>query len=349
MKIDLAKNKPAIEKLSELPWLRVDEALLTLIPLIKTSSPVRVAGKVESVNDRYDQWIYGEISGKESSIRFRIPKEEGCPPVGSQVIITGVFAIRPAKFHEGLETMLSGQIDPKSKEILNIQGERKKALSFERKRPPTRINNWIINNESDLKRFALLGTNVGITDAAAAIAQHGINPEWRTILVSMVNRIDILKAIKNILHDNSITGFALVRGGGPSSTMEVWEDEEILSSFVNSVKPFYAALGHSTDLILLDRIADESFETPSILGSQLGQLVNIYKEDMNLKNQVVELTTKNQELEKVILPIKEQMKSLEDKHALELKQVKEINKIKNYLIIALSVIVLIISVYVLIK
>jgi hypothetical protein len=218
-------NKRHTENGSELPLLRVDEALLTLIPYIKTSLPVRVIGKVEKVNDRYDQWVYGEISGKESRLNFRIPKEEGCPPLGSQVVIIGVFYIRPAKFHEGLETILSGQIDQKSKKILEIQEESIKVLSIERKRPPTRINNWIINNESNLKRFALLGTKVAIADASAAIAQHGVNPEWRTIFVSMVNSIDIIKAIKNISSDDSITGFAFVRGGWFSSTMEVWEDE----------------------------------------------------------------------------------------------------------------------------
>jgi len=207
------KNKLNIEKGYELPLLRVDEALLTLIPFIKSSLPVRVIGKVEKVN-RYNQWVYGEISGKESRLSFRIPKEEGCPPLGSQVVIIGVFYIQPAKFHGGLETILSGQIDQKSKEILEIQVERKKVLSFERKTPPTRINNWIINNESNLKRFSLLGTKVGIDDAYASIAQHGIIPEWRTISVSMVNSIDIIKAINNISSDDSITGFAFVRGGG---------------------------------------------------------------------------------------------------------------------------------------
>lgn len=357
------KNKQNIEKGCELPLLRVGEALLTLIPFIKTNLPVRVIGKVEKVN-RYNQWVYGEISGKEYRLSFRIPNEEGCPPLGSQVVIIGVFYIQPSKFHGGLETILSGQIDPKGKEILEIQGERKKVLSFERKTPPTRINNWIINNDSNLKRFSLLGTKVGIDDAYASIAQHGIIPEWRAISVSMVNSIDIIKAIKNILSDDSITGFALVRGGGASSTMEVWEDEEIIYLLMNSVKPFYTAFGHSTDLIPLDRIADESFGTPSILGSQLGQSVNLYKERIYLIKQVEDLTTNNQELEKGMAPLREQIISLDNKHAIELKQIKESNesiinlikdyfreknKLKNISIIVLGVGFLLIGIYALIK
>lgn len=358
------KNNHQIEKGVYLPLLRVDEALLTLIPSVKTSLPVRVVGKVEKVNGRYDQWVYGEISGKESRLSFRIPKEEGSPPIGSHVVIIGVFSIRPARFHEGLETLLSGQIDRESKEILEINKEKKKPFSIERKRPPTRMNSWITNNDSNLTRFALLGTNVGISDAAAAITQQGITPDWQTFIVSMVNSIDILKAIKHILKDKLISGFAFVRGGGLSSTMEVWEDEKILFSLVNSIKPFYTALGHSTDLILLDRIADESFETPSILGSQVGQSVNLFRERMNLKRQVEELTTKKQELEKAVAPLNEQIKFLEDKHLSESKQTKESNesimklireqfndkiKIKNYIIIAISFAFLFTVIYLLIR
>lgn len=115
------KDKKYLETGIDLPLLRVDEALLTLIPSVNTSAPIRVVGKVEKVNDRYDQWVYGKISGKESRMSFRIPKEEGCPPVGRQVVLVGVFSIRPARFHEGLETVLSGQIDPRSKERLEIR------------------------------------------------------------------------------------------------------------------------------------------------------------------------------------------------------------------------------------
>jgi flagellar motility protein MotE (MotC chaperone) len=85
---------------------------------------------------------------------------------------------------------------------------------------------------------------------------------------------------------------------------------------------------------------------------------------MYLKKQVEDLTTNNQELEKGIAPLREQMKSLDDKHALEIKQIKESNesimnlikdqfreknKISNYLIIGLGVGFLLMVIYALIR
>jgi hypothetical protein len=74
-------DKRSIEKTKPLPLIGVDEALLTLIPSIKTSLPVRVSGKVEKANDKYDQWIYGELSGIESRLSFRIPKKMDALPL----------------------------------------------------------------------------------------------------------------------------------------------------------------------------------------------------------------------------------------------------------------------------
>ena len=65
---------------------------------------------------------------------------------------------------------------------------------------------------------------------------------------------------------------AFVRGGSDSLSLQFWNDQALLRTFLDQPLPFYTALGHSQELLLADKYSDESFATPTDLGSQAGRI-----------------------------------------------------------------------------
>lgn len=270
-----------VNPLNSLP-LDVDEAMLTLISSFKTSSQVKVQGKVEKVDERYDYWLYGDLAGQEGKIRFRLPKGKQVPLVGSTIVINGVFKIQPARFHEGLETMLCGKVDPLSQNLLVGIEENYKPFNPKRINPPLRLQTWLEHNQGDLNKLLVIGTKTGISDVKATLSQEGFNHSFNSAITNMVDRFDVLNFLAGVLKRKDITAIALARGGGDLSTLAAWEDEELITMLAESGKAFYTALGHSTNLLLIDRFADETFATPSAFGSAFGQCLRQFYQKIEL-------------------------------------------------------------------
>src|SRR5262245_48833621 len=62
---------------------------------------------------------------------------------------------------------------------------------------------------------------------------------------------------------------ALTRGGG--QTVQDLDHGDLISAVASSPAPVLAALGHATDDLVVARVADVSFPTPTSLGSFLRQ------------------------------------------------------------------------------
>jgi exodeoxyribonuclease VII large subunit len=75
-----------------------------------------------------------------------------------------------------------------------------------------------------------------------------------------------------VCRDHAVAGIAFVRGGSDPLSLQIWNDGALLRAFLAQPLPFYTALGHSQELLLADKYADESFATPSDLGAQAGRI-----------------------------------------------------------------------------
>ncbi len=70
----------------------------------------------------------------------------------------------------------------------------------------------------------------------------------------------------------AVIGLGLItRGGGEG--VQVLDDEELIRAVAGSPVPVAVALGHATDDLVLGRVADASFPTPTAFGAWLRSLL----------------------------------------------------------------------------
>ena len=86
----------------------------------------------------------------------------------------------------------------------------------------------------------------------------------------------MLKEIRHAVQEHRPEGIAFLRGGGGGSsdeTLRIWNSGETISELLALGIPIYSAIGHSHQLLLIDKYADESFVTPTDFGNCLRDTV----------------------------------------------------------------------------
>src|SRR5262245_30052899 len=79
---------------------------------------------------------------------------------------------------------------------------------------------------------------------------------------------DVARAVRAATAADAI---ALTRGGG--QTVHDLDNDDLISAVASSPVPVLVALGHATDDLVVARVADASFPTPTALGAFLRQTV----------------------------------------------------------------------------
>lgn len=78
---------------------------------------------------------------------------------------------------------------------------------------------------------------------------------------------DVLRSSRIDGHDAVL----IVRGGGSKGELLGFDDEELARAVAASPVPVYTAIGHASDVSLVDRVATAAFATPHALGSALSR------------------------------------------------------------------------------
>lgn len=99
---------------------------------------------------------------------------------------------------------------------------------------------------------------------------------WRT---SLDNGEAFLQALNEVAANPEVRGIAIARGGG-GGLEAIGSSAEIVRQLINLGLPFYVAIGHSRDLFLIDKYADQIFHTPSALGAGIADALRekLYRE-----------------------------------------------------------------------
>lgn len=85
--------------------------------------------------------------------------------------------------------------------------------------------------------------------------------------VSLKSKDSIIEALPK---KDDFQAFAIIRGGG--SSLSVFDDPDIASAILETDMPFVSAIGHASDEMLVQQIADKAFTTPTALGTYLKEL-----------------------------------------------------------------------------
>lgn len=134
---------------------------------------------------------------------------------------------------------------------------------------------------------------------------------------SLSNDIDLANTIKNIRNSDAIF---IVRGGGKKEELEKIGGKETCKAIIENTIPVYVAIGHSLDkrVALIEKVAQTSFPTPSLAGTELGKLIRTVYENLIFAGKIAEEKIKNEVHQREIQSIKtayeNQIKSLKDQN-----------------------------------
>lgn len=128
----------------------------------------------------------------------------------------------------------------------------KKFIFTQLARDKRTVIHLIVGNEAITDNDFIIG--MGASLSTYDVQEHRINLNRVEEIVSKLAELD--------QEDECIV--AVVRGGGE---LAIFEDVRIAESVLSLKNFLVTAIGHATDVSLLDRVADKSFDTPSFLGS----------------------------------------------------------------------------------
>lgn len=118
--------------------------------------------------------------------------------------------------------------------------------------------------------------------------------------VNMHSITEIIRAIKNINKKSAADVICIVRGGGDSENMAIYNDERLLDAVIDSKIPVVVGIGHSNDKLLVREIATHGSITPTDAAVYLNKcyyknLKNLETEKLN--PEISRLTRENNDLQ----------------------------------------------------
>lgn len=280
------------------------EMLADTIRIITPVGPVSVKGIAVKVNSPFPSGsggsvVYGELALGSALVSFRVPAEVA-PQEGEAVVIRGVLRLtlvertRDHAWRGNWKLTLIGQVigtwTPRLSPVpilpLPERGER------------IPLNDFLLAH--GMGSLLVLCTAVGRSDLAQSLASGGRAERPLFLEANYADADAFLRTIESGCSNTAVRGIAIVRGGG-AGLDEIGGSRRIVAALLSKRIPFYTALGHSTDLVLADRSADQVFHSPSELGAALARAVRHGEEnnarDLRIKRQSDLLTKRDRQLE----------------------------------------------------
>lgn len=161
-----------------------------------------------------------------------------------------VREIEPAEPNEGGE-----EWEAERRLSALLRGWSRGGRRFPQPRPGSRINATVIHPV----------TGVVLDDFARQLGEAGDLAEFRTLAVATNSSEEIAQAVRAAEGDLVV----LIRGGGAPQDFEPLNDERVVEAWMAKDAFTVSALGHSSDITLLDPLSDLSCPTPTAAGAEV--------------------------------------------------------------------------------
>lgn len=242
-----------------------------LVSQLKVSHPlgtVRVTGKVLEARpwpkDGPTKHIYavlGSLEGAIQKLNVRLPP--ACVIESDDVVsIIGAldFQNDPQK---GIKLMLIGDVDGREPVVNPTRSK------LRRSRVQTSLVSFA--RVGGFAHTRILATDKGEKDFTKAVqTEAGFNVKLPTF-EPISNRDKVLECMRRWVGDAGCHGVIILRGGG-NDLRDLWShDDEVCAVIASFAKPIFTAIGHADDRQLADELSDESFSTPTALGTLFGK------------------------------------------------------------------------------
>ncbi|MBL8297777.1 MAG: hypothetical protein JNN30_05445 [Rhodanobacteraceae bacterium] len=256
------------------------EALSALLKVAGPDQPVTLKGVASEVyaypKGSVPKGYYGRLGLGGASVRFRV-SAESAPANGEACVIHGALTVRPigAGDRDGGQWKATHEVLLVGAKVgtwqpakpANLEAEAVHALRRDDTRTP--LASWVARS----------GTRSLLVIASSGVAADflvGLDKEKSGVALTVVRgRFDEADAFLDVFHGIDWTGVeavAVVRGGG-GGIDAVGNSPRVVQALIELDKPFYAALGHTDSVCLIDKFADESFVVPHAFGAALADAV----------------------------------------------------------------------------
>ncbi|QEO25549.1 hypothetical protein F0H32_04465 [Xanthomonas translucens pv. undulosa] len=247
---------------STVPWITADQ-VLPLARLEGGKTPLRVAGRAKKLSP-WKQFCYGVFeSHAGTDLSFRIPVEEQ-PQDDAPIIIAGVLTV-----NRKMSVELQGRVEGP---WLTVTREPVAPIP-DRGRNPVAIGEFLGRNS--LSDLGFLASKTGWADISSAARLPELS-DSKLMTANFRDETKFIEALKQ-LAGTGVKGLVIARGGG-ERLETIGSSRDVVCALIETGLPFYVALGHANDVLLLDKHADDIFLTPSDFGHRLRNCLDAAQE-----------------------------------------------------------------------
>lgn len=209
------------------------------------------------------KWVYGVLDLNDVSIKFRT-HPSSAPSEGELVVLSATLDIRAARAAERNTWTGAYEVQLLAEKVGTWSQAEADRPALQLAPRPDRFPLESFLELHDVSTLAVLVSGKAEADLLQALTEAGIARRPRIIRVRFDDEGAVIAAIRQAAADG-VHGLALARGGGAGLEL-IADSPRVVAALTAVGLPFYSAQGHGDDVFLIDKYADESFATPSVLG-----------------------------------------------------------------------------------
>ncbi|HGP0152747.1 TPA: exodeoxyribonuclease VII large subunit, partial [Pseudomonas aeruginosa] len=278
------------------------EALAETLRVNAPSGPVTVKGMATDVKywsrngDDKVLKIYGRLVLGDASIRFEL-QPHAAVRNDAPVVLHGSLRIKKSEtFRTTHEVILVGDVVGSWVPYEPVPLVSPAPLV----RQQPRVSLEAALAKHGLEAIAILATGTAWNDLAAAAQSLPVFSHCRRVETNFMEPEQFLSDLAKVCQDPAIQVLVIARGGGDSLEV-IGDSREVACALLACGRPFYTALGHDDNVMLLDKHADRSFSTPSILGQALMETARDITQRQELQESLGKFAQENASLKEQLL------------------------------------------------
>ena len=276
------------------------DALIGALSISAPSGPVTVRGIAAEVKPRTKAGdskvikIYGRLMLGDASIRFELQPYASIQD-DAPVVLHGTLRIKKIDaFRATHEVILVGDVvGTWVPQVPQVLAPTTQAVPLIRQQP--RVSLEVAIAKYGLEAVAILATGTAWNDLTTAANPLPVFERCRRVETNFVKPEQFLKDLAEVCWDPAIQVLVIARGGGGGLEI-IGDSPEVAAALLASRRPFYTALGHDDNVMLLDKHADRAFSTPSILGQALAETARSLTERQGLEERLSQSIQENESL-----------------------------------------------------
>jgi hypothetical protein len=137
-------------------------------------------------------------------------------------------------------------------------------------------------------KVAMVYGRGAITNSDVVMSAEGQYDNYaiERVQISLSNKGEIIDTLRRLDEARTFDLIAIFRGGG--SGLEIFEDHDIARTVVGMKTPIVTGIGHAEDTPFIESVADQSFITPSALGTYLKETAKTTVQEVSWLKQYYE-------------------------------------------------------------